>query len=139
MQKRLEKSGLLSPCTDFPLWVPFISCSLTRAFFRFISDSKNTRLLCSLCLVELLMFAPSPLNKCASPDPRLYLLTATLSTRAASPLSTTKTCTTTRISGTCESVWPAQTVYTLRSALMSRSSSAILSIMQLTLLIVLVI
>lgn len=38
-----------------PPWVPFISGGLTRAFFHFISDSKNTRLLCCLCLVELLV------------------------------------------------------------------------------------
>lgn len=35
--------------------------------------------------------------------PHLYLLTVTSQTRAASPPSTTKTCTTTRVSGTCES------------------------------------
>lgn len=35
---------------------------------------------------------------------RLHLLTVTSQTRAASPPSATKTCTTTRISGTCESL-----------------------------------
>lgn len=49
------------------------------------------------------VFVPSPLNKWAPSNPCLYLPTATLSTRSASPPSTTKTCTTTRISGTCES------------------------------------
>lgn len=38
-------------------------------------------------------------------SPRIFcLLTATLSTRAASPPSTTKTCTSTRTSGTCKSL-----------------------------------
>ena len=43
-------------------------------------------------------------------DRRLYLPTATSPTRAASPPSTTKTCTTTRISGTCKSFTAHYTV-----------------------------
>lgn len=62
----------------------------------------------------LFYFGPSDFLKCfclcfhlLTNEPshqRLVLLTVTSQTRAASPPSATKTCTTTRISGTCESL-----------------------------------
>lgn len=57
----------------------------------------------SLCLVEMPLRMLPSVNTCVPSDTHLYLLTVTSSTRAASPPSTTKTCTTTRISGTCKS------------------------------------
>lgn len=57
----------------------------------------------SLCLVEMPLRMLPSVNTCVPSDTHLYLLTVTSSTRAASPPSMTKTCTTTRISGTCKS------------------------------------
>lgn len=107
-------------------------CSDKHLFFVSFQTPKNTKLICFLCLAALLVCL-LPLRWTNAPLlTRLYLLTATLSTRAASPPSTTKTCTTTRISGTCESVWPVHTVYTLGSAVTSRSSTPTVSVMHLT-------
>lgn len=141
MQKRLEKFGLLSPCAHFPPAGPSYQLQSDKSliFVSFQTPKKHKVIMFPLPCRIAHVLAPSPLNKCASPDPRLYLPTATLSTRAASPPSTTKTCTTTRISGTCESVRPVQAVYTLGSAETPCRSMANVSIMHLTFWIVLVI
>lgn len=67
-----------------------------------ILNSNYMGLLCSFVLSKCFCLCLPPLTNEPS-DTRLYLLTVTSPTRAASPPSTTKACTTTRISGTCKS------------------------------------
>lgn len=61
-----------------------------------LTTSSYTTVHISVLKCRCVWFPVSPCIFC--------LLTATLSTRAASPPSTTKTCTTTRTSGTCKSL-----------------------------------
>lgn len=46
--------GFLSPCTAFPPVGPTYQLQSDKSLFSFHFRLKNTRLLCSLCLVELL-------------------------------------------------------------------------------------
>lgn len=65
-------------------------------------NANYMALLCPFVLLKCFCLRFVLLTK-ESSDTHLYLLTVTSPTRAASPPSTTKTCKTTRISGTCES------------------------------------
>lgn len=79
-----------------PPCVPFISCGPLIIWACYVPLSRPNASSC-LCLPP---FTNEP------SDRRLYLPTATSPTRAPSPPSTTKTCTTTRISGTCKCFTP---------------------------------
>lgn len=93
-------SSLWEATTIFPC-VLWISYSPSKCIFK-----KNMSIYVGLTHLhfddKFLLVLPHA-NKLSLCYARLYPLTATLRTRAASPPLMTKTCTTTRTSGTCES------------------------------------